>query len=543
MPGFRRAALAYAAVLYATFVARPALAADPEPWPPPTAPGANETGEGNGSRPAPTPPAPYDSPVAPAPVPSGEVSPLPHAVAPPDAPEAASPTAPAEVEARTSVAPAASSAPDAGVVVTSPGPQRRSGLQMGSRDGQFFLRTPGDGLVLLPAARLEIDGSSLTTPDPYTTGQLLSVDRLRFDLVGWLGSKVYFDLSADVAYAFSLRHTDNFVAVAPWGDRAILQVGQFDAPFTMENRTPDRYLDLYDRGVAVRAFAIPHNKDQGIMLHGTNPARNFYYSAALLNGEGPTVNGFSGQVDVMARAWIAPFSFGGPGVLRDVTVGGSAWTGDRSGQAFENQTTPGAYIFVTPSIWWMSGRMDTPALRQQGRLEAGALEVNAPIGHRLGVRFEGIAKRQPLAAFDTVHTMPSGFVGSTTLSGWAGYAEIWGWVFGSDRLLGPVAAPGQQLPLRYSDLGDARARGGLMLTARIDHISESLTDMVRGVGVGSGGQTRLTAYTAGGSYWFTRRARLIVNYTLNRFDGSTPWLNGLGGKKEQEVLGRLALAL
>src|SRR5262249_55590243 len=148
-----------------------------------------------------------------------------------------------------------------------------------------------------PAARLEINGSSYMTPDPYTTGQVLSIDRLRFDLAGWLGSKVYFDLSADVAYAFSLRHTDNFVSVAPWGDRAILQVGQFDAPFTLENRTPDRYLDFLDRGSAVRAFAIPANKDQGIMIHGTNPARNFYYSAAVLNGEGPSVTGASGQVD------------------------------------------------------------------------------------------------------------------------------------------------------------------------------------------------------------------------------------------------------
>ena len=86
-----------------------------------------------------------------------------------------------------------------------------------------------------------------------------------------------------------------------------------------------------------------------------------------------------------------------------------------------------------------------------------------------------------------------------------------------------------------------------MLSARIDHIEETLTAnadaTAAGVGIGSVGQTRLTAVTLGGSYWYTRRARFTVNYVFNRFDGVTPWLNGLGGKKEQEVLGRLALAL
>ena len=507
-------AFGYAAATYATFLAVPALASDLEQWPPSRPPGADDASDGNGLEPA-----------APRPGPA----------------EAEDLTAPAEA-----VTPI--SAPDAGVLVVNTRAPRRNGLEVGSRDGQFFVRTPGNELVLLPAARLEIDGFSLMTPDPFASGETLLIDRARFDLAGWLGSKVYFDLSADFAYAVSLRHADNFVAVAPWGDRAILQFGQFDAPFTLENRTSDRYLDFFDRGAAVRAFAIPENKDQGIMIHGTNLTRNFYYSAAVLNGEGPAVTGVSGHMDVMARAWVAPFSFRTPGLLRDVTFGASAWTGDRSGEgALQGQSTQGGYVFLTPILWWMSGRMDSLALRQQGRLEAGALELNAPITHRLGARSEWIAKRQPLAAFETSNATQPSIVGGIALSGWAGYAEIWGWVLGSDRLLGPVAAPGLELPVRYSDLGDARARGGLMLSARVDHIEEALTANANattaGVGIGSVGQTRLTAFTLGGSYWYTRRARFTVNYVLNRFDGVTPWLNGIGGKKEQEVLGRLALAL
>jgi hypothetical protein len=554
MQGLKRAmrarAFACAAATFATGLAVPALAADAEPWPPSTAPGAGDSGDGNGagsatakaSAPAPAAPAEPAAPVV-------EVAPVPHEVAPPAPAADGSPAPPPEVEKQTAAFDVvkSSSAPDAGVAFVSSGPARPSGVELGSRDGQFFLRTRGNGIVLLPAARLEIDGFDLMTPDQYTSGQLLLINRVRFDLAGWLGSKVYFNLSADFAYDVSLRRADNYFAVAPWGDRVILQVGQFDAPFTLENRTPDRYLDFFDRGVAVRAFAIPENKDQGIMIHGANPARNFYYSAAAMNGEGPAVTGFSGHVDLMARAWVAPFSFRARGALADVTVGASAWTGNRSGDlGLQNQSTESSYVFLTPTLWWMSGRMDRLSLRQQGRLEAGAVEINAPLTHRLGARFEWIAKRQPLAAFDDSATRPTS-VGGLTLSGWAGYAEIWGWVIGSDRLLGSVAAPGLQLPLRYSDLRDVHERGGLVLSARIDRIDETLTSsaatMTSGVGVGSGGETKLTAFTLGGSYWYTRRARLMVNYTLNRFEGETPWLNGLGGTKEQEVVGRLALAL
>ncbi|HEX4404852.1 MAG TPA: porin [Polyangia bacterium] len=527
----------------ASLLAAPARAADPEPWPPSTAPGFDDSAPVSGAAPA------ASSRVPPA-APARQVVPIPREVPPPPSPAEASEEPPVDVEA---VAPpneaaTAVSAPDAALVAVGARGPRRNDVELGSRDGQFFLRTPGDEVTLLPSARLEIDGSSLRTPDPYKTGETLSVDRFRVDLAGWVGSKVYFDLSADVAYAFSMRYADNYVAVAPWGDRAIVQVGQFDAPFTLENRTPDRYLDFFDRSAAVHAFAIPENKDQGIMVHGMSPARNIYYSAAILNGEGPAVAGVSGQVDVMARGWVAPFSVRGPKILRDVTVGASAWTGDRSGQAFEAQATQGGYTFLTPIVFWnTAARMDPLALRQQSRLEAGALELNAPIAHRFGVRAEWIAKRQPLAAFENPNAGQASNVGSMTLSGWAGYAEIWGWALGSDRLLGAVAAPGLELPVRYADLADARARGGVMISARVDHIEETLSEDANatnaGIGVGSAGQTKLTAYTLGGSYWFTRRARLSVNYVLNRFDGVTPWLNGLGGKQEQEVLGRLALAL
>jgi hypothetical protein len=154
----------------------------------------------------------------------------------------------------------------AAVIAFTPESVRPSGDFYGSRDGQLFVRTPRDELVLLPVARLEMDANSVMTDEANASGSTLALGLARVDLAGWAYAKVYFDFSADFASGPSLRHVDNYVAIEPWGDRAILQIGQFDAPFSLENRTSDRYLDFGERGAAVRDFAISENKDQGIMV-------------------------------------------------------------------------------------------------------------------------------------------------------------------------------------------------------------------------------------------------------------------------------------
>ena len=68
-----------------------------------------------------------------------------------------------------------------------------------------------------------------------------------------------------------MNFTDVFINIGPtpWFN---FQVGQFDAPFTLENRTSDKYFDFMERSLAVRAFAVPNNKEDGIMLWGYLPA-------------------------------------------------------------------------------------------------------------------------------------------------------------------------------------------------------------------------------------------------------------------------------
>jgi phosphate-selective porin O/P len=507
-----------------------------EPWPPRTPPQVDTNDKDQSAAPpAVVSPLPRRPPAI--------VTPLP----PPEASVVAEPqTEPEDERSPATAAPVATGSTT--IVRVAPEPERGAGTQYGSVDGQAYLRTSGDELVLLPTGRLEVVGESLMAPTQYLSGQTLSLSLARVDVAGWVASKVFFNASADFSTGPSLRHVDNFLAFEPWGERAILQLGQFDVPFSLENRTPDRYLDFIMRGAAVRAFGIPENKDQGVMLHGTNPDRNFYWSAGVFNGEGPGVTGASGKADLVARAWAAPFSFRDPDALRDITLGGSLWTGDRSaGPMFESQTTAAGYVALDPTTWWMNGSTSPLAVREQGRFTAVGLELNAPLRHRGGFRFEWIGKRQPLSSFDVSDPSHPTIVGGLNLSGWAAYAEIWGWVIGDDRILGAPAAPGLELPPHLRDFVPSRPRQGLMLAARVDYVDETVTtgaDVTHaGLGVASAGVTKWTTFTLGASYWYTRRARLDLNYVLSHTDGTTPFVLGLDGQIENEILFRTAFSI
>jgi len=526
---------AWLVVIAAASTSTLALVASPahaqESWPPPNPPRVDLPPD-KGAPVAPTPPPP--PPV---------VEPLPPAA---PAEPAESTASPVEVAAPRPSAPS-SSADETLVHVVAP-TRPRGELSYGSKDGQLYLRTPGDELILLPSLRLDMDGLSSSSFATKASDNQLVFSRARVDAAGWVFSKAYFDLSIDFVTGPSLRHVDNYVAVAPWGDRVIFQLGQFDVPFTLENRTSDRYLDFVHRGPAIRGFAVPENKDQGLMVHGTNPDRNFYYSAAVLNGAGPTVTGVDDKLDVMARAWIAPFSFHDPDGLRAVTVGGSAWTGDRShGPVLTSQTTPAGQMALDPSVYWNMPPAANLISREQGRLRAFALELDAPFANRFGVRFEWTTKHQPLSVFDVSTPGREMLVAGLTLSGWSSYGEVWGWVLGDNRMLGVPAEAGLQMPLRYSDLDRTSRRHGVMVAARVDYIDEKMSpgpSAVRNsLGASGQGATKLTSFTLGASYWFTRRARVNLNYVLDRLDGSTPYILGLQSKSDWELLVRTSLAL
>ena len=277
--------------------------------------------------------------------------------------------------------------PPASAPVVLPGGEPLAGFT----DGSAFLRSPDNTFVLFPNGRLQFDFYGFKSDNP-TPNDTFLIRRARLELGGWIDNLVFSSIAADFAIGpppapapvapANLITTDDYVAIAPWNNLAILQVGQYDAPFTLENRTSDKYFDFMERSITVRAFGIPSNKEMGAMLHGYNDARNFLYSIGAFNGDGQNFKNADNNFDLMMRGWVAPASFLGDGPLHDATIGGSFWTGNRSNTlALANQTTQGGFTFLSFSQFNLTNAATmttTPyQFRQVGRMYAASLTSSA----------------------------------------------------------------------------------------------------------------------------------------------------------------------
>jgi hypothetical protein len=480
------------------------------------------------------------------------------AVAPAPVPAEAPPTAPVVVPAPVVSTPL----PPAPVAVMPvPVPVAEEPLA-GFSDGIPFLRSPENGFIIFPSGRLQTDTYIFNRNEgSKSPNDTFLLRRARLELTGWIGGLAYFSIAGDFAQAppagaapaapANIATTDDYVAIAPWNNLAILQVGQYDAPFTLENRTSDKYFDFMERSITVRSFGIPDNKEIGAMVHGFNDQRNYYYSVGVFNGDGQNFKNADDQADWMGRAWIAPFSFVGEGPLHDVEIGGSFWTGDRSNTlAPTSQTTQGGFTFWSNAAFNytpMGGAAESIQLRQVGRLKAYAGEINAPIDHKYGVRGEFIWKDSPLSADNVASSGTGTIIGGADLKGYSMYGEAWFWLLGDDRILGDQQ--GLEPFSRYRKFGVKPVQNGLMVAFRYEHLDEDLTadadvNGLGGVlGVANGTKTKVDAYELGLNYWRSKRFRATVNGVLNHFGGDTALIRGLASKNEQELLFRLAIAL
>jgi phosphate-selective porin len=472
-------------------------------------------------------PKPKAKPPEPEPVPAPEAEPE---VTPATAP-APKPTMPAE------------QATDLEARAESP-----AGSAVGFSD-RIFVRTPGDEVIVFPGARVQVDGAAFPRQTPKSGVYLR---RARVELTGWVGRIFYFDASADFAPSppagsdpvapSALPATDNYVALAPFGDRFILQAGQFDAPFTLENRTSDAYTTFIERSLTVRTVGVPRNKEVGVMAHGLLGNGVFYYSAGMFNGDGPDFRNFDNQVEAIGRATVSPFA-GGEGTFRRLTVGGSAWYGRHVlGPVFPVQATAGGVRFLNPQ--WTSGQPATAyELRENGAETAFAGEVSIPLGTRFGLRAEGVYKKQDLAESAVVTGgAPVSAAGDATLTGRAAYGEMWFWLAGDERML---PAPGLELPNRIGKVYRRAFDDSLMLAVRGEYVQEDLSTNQATLGDPTRATTRVISGVAGANYWRGPFARISLNYVLNMWSGTSETIKALRAESllEHELMVRFAISL
>jgi hypothetical protein len=417
---------------------------------------------------------------------------------------------------------------------------------VGGFPGGLYLQTRGGQIVLFPGGRLQVDTALFPRQNPKSGVYLR---RARVELRGWLASLFYFDVSDDLAPTpppdadvapSALPAGDEYLAFAPYGDRLILQAGQFDAPFTLENRTSDAYTDFIERAMTARTLGAPRNKEVGVMAHGLLGDGLFYYSGGLFNGEGPGFRNLDNQSDFIGRIVIAPFASGAR-PWRRFALGGSAWYGNHVlGPQAPVQATPGGMVFLVPH--WTTGQTTPLAfeLHEQGTSTAFGGELNLPIGDRFGVRGEVVWKKQHLNELNTT-TSQSAPVGDAVLDGISGYGELWFWLLGDGSLL---PAPGQELPLRLGAPGPIVTEG-LQLAVRGEILKEDLTSDNPALGDPSVSTTRVISGTVGLNYWRGRFVRLSANYVVNEWSGTSETIMTLAadGKLEQEFLLRFAMSL
>jgi hypothetical protein len=401
-----------------------------------------------------------------------------------------------------------------------------------------------------PGARLDVDAGAFRGNEG--PGAAFLVRRARLQATGWIGDWVYFSSAAEYvnapgAVTASFAPTDVFVALAPRGERVVLQAGQFDAPFSLENRSADYTLDFLERSIAVRDFGVPENKATGAMLTGVGSDRHFHYALGVFNGDGPGLHSVDDQFDFMARAWLAPFSFVGDGPLRELSLGGSLWVGDRANALpLDAQTTSGGFAFARFDPYTTSVGAPPRQLRQVGRRVEAALELDAPLSPRYGARAEVLWRRSPLSEEDVSDAQHPNILGGADLDGWAAYGEAWFWALGDDRAA-PVERHGTEPFTPRGGPVSSMSRDGLMLALRVSHIYEEVwqeTDAallnLRDPAVGV---TTVTSYELGINYWHARAFRATCNYVVNRISGTTPEVKSLASSTEQELLLRLGIAL
>ena len=429
----------------------------------------------------------------------------------------------------------------------------------GFSDGTPFLRSPDNDFVLFPGAQFQVDGYFFHSKNK-TPNDTFLLRSARLDLGGWVGPWVYFFLSGEFAAGppaaaapvapANLSTADEYVALGPWKNLAILQVGQFNAPFTLENRVSSKYTDFMERSITVRAFGIPDNREMGAMVHGFNDERFFYYSLGTFNGDGQNFKNADNHFDWMGRAWLAPLSLAGAGPLHDVEIGASFWTGERGNTlAPAAQTTQAGFTFFNTAAFTATPTGATAAqsiqLRQNGRLNAFAIEANAPIAHRVGVRGEFVWKHSALAEESIASSGTGTVLGGADLQGYSLYGEAWVWLIGDDRIIGDQQAVGG-FP-RYARFGVRRIQNGLMLALRYEHLDETLSNDAASAALNLGnksvGHTKVDSGELGLNYWHSKRYRATFNYVVNHFGGDAPFITGLPSAYEQEILFRLAVAL
>jgi hypothetical protein len=469
----------------------------------------------------------------------------------------------------------------------------------GYANGNFFLRDPGDWFVIFPKGRLQVDwynflnrGDAPAGVIPNSSGDprpknTIFVRRARAEMQGTFIGHFDFHIAGEFTSTPAAGASGNLAdayIIVDYLSFLKLQAGQFDVPFTLENRTSDKYTDFMERGTTVRFFAVPQNKDQGAMIFGWLPKKVAYYSFGIFNGDNQNYRNQDNWGTVMGRAFVAPLAWMPLAEkhkwIGDIEVGGSFWWqhqtnlggaigGASSGTQNDlaGMSTPGGFGFFSSNYnvsTDAAGNNIRAHLVPGGTTVKWALEARIPVW-KFGLQWELVHVSEELNNYYDSVNVPNAMTGKWSgsaisrsapkeggkLDGYGWYLEGWAWILGDSSF---IETPGLESAPRIKKFAAAKEpKWGLRALARYEHVGfditglPGITDAMTGTTAADPaiGNYQLHTFSLGFDAWATKHVRISANYHLNYIDGDAPLVtkNFFYKRTEHELLFRLAVNL
>ncbi|HWZ87812.1 MAG TPA: porin [Polyangiaceae bacterium] len=319
----------------------------------------------------------------------------------------------------------------------------------------------------------------------------------------------------------SAAATDVFLnfRAAPWLN---FQAGQFDAPFTMENRTSEKWgTPFMERSLTVRDVAVPTQKQIGLMAWG-EACQIFNYAVGLFDGDGQNRPNVDSNADVFARAYVMPLASRSD-ALKNLEVGASVRYGGRDHEYTDYDvpalTTQGQYTFWNPVYTSSAGQTH---IIYSGHQRGVAFEARVPVSlvdFTTEVTYIDKGTREAVEGFEATSSDRFG-----SLRGYSYYLEFGFWPLGNRDING---LPGvQNMPhVDFAKPDPALPPRALQLLAKWEQVRLNYSSARRS---GSpdpqniDGDIKVNAFSLGANYWLTKHLRFTVNYVLNLFPDSAP---------------------
>ena len=425
---------------------------------------------------------------------------------------------------------------------------------VGYHTGSFFVRDKTDHFRFYPRSRLYIDSYNYFGPGVRHTALKSSVlvrradigisgetmGRWQWEAVLEVSPKAFsneVDSVTNLTYAPSqvsgyIAHPGIVYVNYRASDAVNIQIGQFNIPFTAENRTYIDNIAFMDRALPSRVLGVPGEKDIGGMAWGHLRNRVLYWSWAVMQGDGGNRSNADNRAMTAARVYARPFAATGHS-LEFLQIGASFKYAmhDKNyvSYAYPSMSTQSGYRFWTPQYVDSVGSGRNVFVIPSGAQLGVAGEIRIPI-KRFDLRSEFVYvknnTREGVDGFQHEYTERFG-----AIKGFAYHVTASYWLMGEAFLTGIV---GDQAPtrLQLDKPESVLASHGVEVAIKWEHMETKYDSASRSGSTDPrniDGTIRLYALSAGVNYWGSQHIRVGLNYVINVF----PTASAMGSSEQR----------